>query len=70
MNALLIADALIQAGHEVTPHDQPEDTSIASAVIFDNSKSKKILGLQYYDVQQTAVDTYAELKKRFPESFP
>jgi len=70
LNALLIADALIQAGHKVTPYDQPEDTSITPAVLFDNSKSKKILGLKYNDSQQMAVDTYAELKKRFPESFP
>ncbi len=70
MNALLIADALIQAGYKVTPYDRPEDMSIAPAVIFDTSKSKKILGLKYHDSQQMAVDTYTELKKRFPESFP
>jgi len=64
-----LTDVLIQAGHPVTPHE-PEDTSIPPAISIENSKSKKILGLNYRPYQETAVDTYAELKKRFPESFP
>jgi len=64
-----ITDVLIQAGHPVTPH-QLGDTSIPPAISFENSKSKKMLGLNYRPHQETAVDTYAELKKRFPESFP
>ena len=65
-----IADALIQAGYIVKPFEPREDESAPTAILYDNSKSKKILGLEYSTPQKTAVDTYAELQKRFPESFP
>ena len=67
-----VANALIQAGYKVKPFEPREDESVPTAVLFDNSKSKKILGLEYNTPQKTVVDTYAELQKRFPfpESFP
>jgi len=64
-----LTDTLIQAGYPVT-RCEGEDTSIPHAYVFDNSKSKKILGLNYRPLREMAVDTYAELKRRFPESFP
>jgi len=63
-------DALIQAGYKVKPFEPREDESVPTAILFDPSKSKKILGLEYITPQKTVVDTYAELQKRFPESFP
>jgi len=63
-------DALIQAGYKVKPFEPREDESVHTAALYDNSKSKRILGLEYSTPQKTAVDTYAELQKRFPESFP
>jgi len=60
-------EPLIQAGYKVKPIETQENSPDIS---FDNSKSKKVLGLEYTTLQKTAVDTYAELQKRFPESFP
>ncbi|KAF8326995.1 uncharacterized protein EI90DRAFT_3156366 [Cantharellus anzutake] len=63
-------DALIEARYKVPPREPREDTSVPHAAIMDNAKSKKILGINYRDFKETSVDTYAELQRRFPESFP
>ncbi|KAF8321476.1 uncharacterized protein EI90DRAFT_3157885 [Cantharellus anzutake] len=63
-------DALVAAGYNIPLREPWEDTSVPHAAIANNAKSKKILGINYRDIKETSVDTYAELQGRFPESFP